>query len=346
MIRRLLLLAFALTWSATVPAARAPAAKPAEPPPAPTLELLELTPHFFMLVGAGANIGVQVGVNGMVLVNAGTAPLSPEVLTALKPLMVRDRPIRFIIDTSADADVVGGNAALAAAGRSVASSAGDVQRKVARPASILSRSEVLERLSAPPAKGVAVNSAGWPTEAFGEQRHAFYFNDEGIEILHLPAAHTDGDAVVFFRKSDVVVAGNLIDADHFPMIDVARGGSLQGEIDALTRIIELAIPPGPYYSGLHVEDEQPGGTFVIPGRGHVLRQVDVANYRDMLVIVADEVQGLIDQNKSLDEIKAADPAKPFKSRYGATSGPWTTDMFIEAVYKSLVAGKKPAEKTS
>jgi glyoxylase-like metal-dependent hydrolase (beta-lactamase superfamily II) len=169
-----------------------------------------------------------------------------------------------------------------------------------------------------------------------------YFNDEGIEILHQPAAHTDGDTIVFFRKTDVIVVGNTIDTDRFPVIDLARGGSLKGEIEALSRIIEMAIPPGPFVglpNGPNASAPQQGGTDVLPGHGRIYRQIDVVNYRDMVVIIRDIVQDMISRKMTLDQIKAADPAKPYRARYGATSGRWTTNDFVEAVYKSLTNAK-------
>jgi glyoxylase-like metal-dependent hydrolase (beta-lactamase superfamily II) len=199
-------------------------------------------------------------------------------------------------------------------------------------------------MSLPPAQGrpSPFPSEVWPSESFSERRRTMYFNDEGIEILHQPAAHTDGDTVVFFRKSDVVVAGNVIDTNRFPVIDLARGGSLKGEIDALNRIIELAIPPGPFVglpNGPTASNTQQGGTDVLPGHGRIYRQIDVVNYRDMVVIVRDIVQDMINKKMTFDQIKAADPAKPYKAQYGATSGPWTTNDFVEAVYKSLTDAK-------
>jgi hypothetical protein len=126
------------------------------------------------------------------------------------------------------------------------------------------------------------------------------------------------------------------------VIDRARGGSLKGEIDALNRLIEMAIPPGPFVglpSGSNATATLQGGTDVLPGHGRVYRQIDVVNYRDMLVIVGDIVQSMIDKKMTLDQIKAADPAKPYKARYGATSGQWTTSDFVEAVYTSLTSAK-------
>jgi len=306
------------------------------------LEVLQLRPNFHMIVGAGANIGVQIGPNGVVLVNAGTAEASGEVVAAVAKLT--NQPIRYIIDTSADPDVVGGNAELAKAGRNITSFAvGPNRTTVAGTdvdlARVFAHENILTRMRlAGPAGTAPFPSDVWPSETFEERRRTMYFNDEGIEILHQPAAHTDGDTIVFFRKSDVVVAGNIIDTDHFPVIDLARGGTLKGEIDALNRIIEIAIPPGPFVglpSGSNAAAPLQGGTDVLPGHGRIYRQIDVVNYRDMLVIVRDIVQDMINRKMTLDQIKAADPAKAYKARYGATAGPSTTNDFVEAVYKSL-----------
>jgi glyoxylase-like metal-dependent hydrolase (beta-lactamase superfamily II) len=310
------------------------------------LEVLQIRPNFYMIVGAGANIGAQIGPNGVILVNAGTAEASDEVVAAVKRLTTR--PIRYIIDTSADPDVVGGNAKLAGAGRNITSFAVGPNRMTilgtdVDAARVLSHESVLTRMrQAGPGGTAPFPSDLWPSDTFEERRRTMYFNDEGIEILHQPAAHTDSDAIVFFRKSDVIVAGNLIDTDRFPAIDLARGGSLKGQIDALNRIIEIAIPPGPFVglpSGRNATDTQQGGTDVLPGRGRIYRQIDVVNYRDMVVIVRDIVQDMIDRKMTLDQVKAADPAKPYTTQYGATSGARTTDDFVEAVYESLTTAK-------
>lgn len=159
-----------------------------------------------------------------------------------------------------------------------------------------------------------------------------FLNGEGIEVWHLPDAHTDGDSIVFFRRSDVVVAGNILDLRRFPVIDLARGGSVQGEIDALSRIVDLAIPSVPIVT-------REGGTLVIPGNGRVCDQFDVVEYRDMVVIIRDRIRALIQAGKTLEQVKAATPAAGFVRRYGSNTGPWTTDMFVEAVYKSLLREK-------
>ena len=166
-----------------------------------------------------------------------------------------------------------------------------------------------------------------------------YLNGEGIEVLHQPAAHTDGDVVVFFRRSDVVVAGDILDTTRFPVIDVARGGSINGEIAALNRLVELAIPSVPIVS-------REAGTLVIPGHGRVCDQLDVVEYRDMVTIIRDRVRDLIKAGMTLDQIKAASPARGYTRRYGSDSGPWTTNNFVEAVYQSLVQGEARERRPS
>ena len=160
-----------------------------------------------------------------------------------------------------------------------------------------------------------------------------YLNGEGIEVLYQPAAHTDGDAMVFFRRSDVVVAGDVLDTTRFPVIDTARGGSVQGEIAALNRLIDLAIPSVPIVS-------REAGTLIIPGHGRVCSQLDVVEYRDMLTIIQDRVLDLIKQGRTLEQIKAASPTKGYTRRYGADTGSWTTNNFVEAVYRSLAEAKR------
>jgi glyoxylase-like metal-dependent hydrolase (beta-lactamase superfamily II) len=184
------------------------------------------------------------------------------------------------------------------------------------------------------ATGPAAYPAGaWPTETFHYARKYMYMNGEGIEVLHQPAAHTEGDAFVFFRRSDVVMAGDVLDTRQFPVIDVERGGSIQGAIAALNRLSELAIPSGPIVS-------REAGTIVVPGHGRLCDQYDVIEYRDMVTIVRDRVRDLIAAGRSLEQVKAAAPAKGYVGRYGNERGAWTADRFVEAVYTSL-AKEKP-----
>ena len=294
-----------------------------------------MRPNFYLISGAGANIGVQIGPDGVVVVDTGTQDTSTAVLAEIRKLT--DRPILYVINTSADADCVGGNATIAKAGLSIFSGVSGprsdfVKAMTGGLASILAHENVLTRMSAPTGKASPFPSDAWPAEAFSTNRRYLYLNHEGIEVLHQPAAHTDGDSLVFFRSSDVVMAGNILDTTRLPVIDVEKGGGIQGEIDALNKLIELAIPSIPF---IFLE----GGTLVIPGHGRIYDQADVVEYRDMIVILRDVIQDMMKRGMTLDQIKASNPVLPYEKQYGAKSGPWTTNNFIEAVYKSLAAKK-------
>ncbi len=296
------------------------------------LDIVKLRPNFYMIAGAGSNIGVQIGSDGVVLVDAGAADKSPQVLAALKKLT--DLPIRYIIDTGAEPDHVGGNGNLAKAGQTIFVNAiGNAGFSNAMTnggaASVLAHDSVLRRMSAPTGKPALFPTEAIPTEAFFQDRKTLRMNHEGIEVLYQPAAHSDADSFVFFHASDVVAAGDVLDLTRFPIIDLAKGGSIQGEIEALNRLIALAIPSVPFVY-------QDSGTYIIPGHGRACEQQDVVDYRDMVVIVRDVIADWMKQGMSLEQIKAARPAKPFETQYGSKTGPWTTDMFVEAVYKSLM----------
>jgi len=290
------------------------------------LEVVKVRKNFYMIAGAGGNIGVQIGSDGIVLVNAGSAQASDRVLVELKKLT--DLHVRYIINTAAGADFVGGNEKLAKAGFTIFTNAlgntgfvGAMTNGGA--AAILAHESVLNRMTK-----ANYPAAAAPTEAFYASRKALRMNDEGIEVFHQPKAHSDADSFVLFRASDVVVTGDVVDMTRFPTIDLANGGTIDGEIAALNRLIELTIAPTPFiYKDV--------GTYVVPGHGRLSEQMDIVDYRDMVVIVRDNVAALKAQKKTLEQIKAARPALPYESRYGAKSGSWTTDMFIEAIYKSL-----------
>jgi cyclase len=297
------------------------------------LDVVQLRPNFYMIAGDGGNIGVQIGSDGIVLVDAGRGMASSQVLAALRKLT--ELPIRYIINTGADADHVGGNGTLAKAGLTIFTNVlgnPEVAKAMTNggAASILAHDSILRRMSAPTGKESAFPIESWPTEAFFQDRKYLRMNHEGIEVLHQPSAHSDADSFVFFRGSDVVAAGDVLDTTRFPAIDLARGGSIQGEIDALNRLIALAIPSIPFVY-------QEVGTYVIPGHGRACEQQDVVDYRDMVVIVREVVANLIKQGKTLDEIKAASPAKPFETQYGKQEG--VTNAFVESVYRSLIVKK-------
>jgi hypothetical protein len=199
-------------------------------------------------------------------------------------------------------------------------------------AAILAHDNVTQRMSAPTGQEPAFPVGSWPTEGYTGRLRSYYINDEGIQFVHQPDATTDGDSIVSFRQSDVIVTGEIFDLTHFPRIDVDKGGSIQGTLDALNRLVDLAIPPVPF-----PWKEQ--RTYLIPARGRLADQADLVEYRDMVTFIRDVVADLIQQGQTLEQIKRADPAKSFKARFGSESGPWTTDRFIEAVYTGLRARK-------
>jgi len=322
----LLIVLLALAATALTAAVRAQS-------PAGDVQVLQLRPNFYMLAGAGGNIAVQTGIDGVVVVDSGTAASAASVVAAIR--QITPAPIRYVINTNADPDHVGGNEALAKAGQTIM-----LTRAIALPSSflgsgpaaILAPEAVLRRMSAPTGQTSPYPPAAWPNEAFEGERKYLRLNGEPIEILRQPNAHSDADSIVFFRKSDVIVAGDLFDTTRFPVIDLRRGGSFQGTLAALNRIAEMAIPDVPIIS-------REESTLIVPGHGHVADQLDVVHYRDMMTIIRDHVQDLIKAGQTLEQVKAASPARGYTRRYGSDSGPWTTASFVEAVYESL-AGKK------
>jgi cyclase len=301
----------------------------AQPAPGANLELLQLRPNFYMIAGAGGNIGFQVGADGVVVVDSGTASSADAIVAAIKK--VTAQPIRYVINTSADPDHVGGNAKVAKAGQTLFTGnggAGLATNFLGGGASILSAEQVLTRMSGPSGKPSPYPVEAWPTESFNQPRKYMYLNGEGIEVFHQPAAHTDGDAIVFFRRSDVIVAGDVFDTRAFPVIDVAKGGSIQGEIAALQKLVDTAIPSVPIVS-------REEGTLIIPGHGRICDQLDVVDYRDMVTIIRDRIRDLMKQGLTLEQIKAASPARGYMRRFGSDSGSWTTNDFVEAIYQTM-----------
>ncbi len=308
-------------WAPRVDARQVPSAPGA-------LETIEVRPNFYVIVGAGGNIAVQVGPDGAIVVDSGSAAMADQVLAAIKKLS--PKPIRYIFNTSADADHVGGNEKLAAAGLSYNNNAQFVGGPSAE---VVAREEVLLRMGAPTGQQSAFPASAWPTETFTMNTKSMYANGEGIQAIHQPAAHTDGDSIVFFRRADVIVTGDLVDLRRFPVIDRDKGGSIQGEIAALNRLLVLAIPAMPL---VWQEDR----TVLVPGHGRLMDHAELTEYRDMVVIIRDVVQHMIDKGMTLPQIKAANPTEGFRAQYGSDTGPWTTDMFVEAIYQDLSGAAK------
>jgi glyoxylase-like metal-dependent hydrolase (beta-lactamase superfamily II) len=241
-------------------------------------------------------------------VDTGPAELRETLLAEIRKLS--DEPVRFIINTSMDSDHIGSNEALLKPSRSV-----QAQAEVA----LFAQDNVLQRETR---EGSGVPSGAWPTLTYLDGK-SFAFNGEAIQVFYEKAAHTDGDSVVLFRGSNVVSAGDIFLTTGYPVVNLERGGSIQGEILALNHILDLTVP----------RSMQEGGTMVIPGHGRLCDESEVADYRDMLTIIRDRVQDMLRKGKSLEEVKAARLSRDYDRRYSASA--WTGDMFVEAIYKSL-----------
>ena len=283
--------------------------------------VLRVQGNVYMLVGADGNVTVQVGEEGVLIVDTLREELSDRLLATIRELS--DGPIRYLISTHAHADNTGGNATIAQAGSNIAG--GNVLGAIAdagETAKIIAHENVLISMSA---AETPLPFAAWPTDTFFTDRKEVFFNGEAVQVLHQPAAHTDGDSIVFFRRSDVISTGDIFLTTRYPYIDRDKGGTYQGIIDALNRIIDLTVPA----------DRQEGGTMVIPGHGRLCDEADVVEYRDMLTIIRDRIRYLVEQGASLREVLDARPTLDYDGRYGADSGSWTTEQFIAAIYEEL-----------
>ncbi len=277
--------------------------------------------NVYMLVGDGGNIVVQVGNEGVFVVDTGTGARADKTLAAIRTLS--DKPVQFIANTSFLPDRTGGNAALRRTGAdpSVRGTFFSQQfRDAGVGATIMAHQNVQTRLDAAKRPADAV-----PSDTFLEERRRTFHNDDAIELLCQPNAITDGDSLVHFRRADVIVAGNIFTTTQYPFIDVAHGGTVEGEIKALNQILERTV----------FEHQGQGGTLVVPGHGYLSDEHEVVEYRDMVVIVRDRIRALVQAKATLEQVKASRPTADYDTRYGATTGPWSTDMFVEAVYRTV-----------
>jgi len=289
------------------------------------LHILPVQGSISMIVGDGGNITVQVGKEGVLVVDAGFAPLVPKLTAAIKTLS--DKPLRYIINTHFHGDHTGGNEALAKTGAIIAGGnfAGSTP-DIGNIATIVGHENVETRMSE---QKPAPSNDALPRDLYHTASKDMYFNGEGIEIIHIPDAHTDGDSFVYFRKSDVLSVGDIFTPQNYPIVDIDHGGSINGLIAGLNKIIEITIPA----------DKQEGGTYVIPGHGRLCDEADVVEYRDMATIIRDRFQDMIKKGMTLEQVRAAKPTRDYDPLYGATTGFWTTDKFVDAVYASLAKKK-------
>jgi cyclase len=276
----------------------------------------------FMLVGPGANTTVQIGRDGTFVVDTQTGAASASLLATIQRLS--DKPVRFIVNTTLDVDHIGGNEALAKSGSVLAG--GNTRPATVTGtggAPIFAHENLLNRLSesgAPP--------TSLPTDSYFVKQKDMFVNGEAVQLLHVPAAHTDGDTLVFFRRSDVISTGDVFTPDRYPAIDLSRGGSIEGVLAGINYILELAVP----------DFNEEGGTMVVPGHGRLCDESDVSDYRDMVTIVRDRVADMVKKKLTLAQVQAAKPTRDYDGVYARSE--YTGDMFVAAVYRSLTMPKK------
>jgi glyoxylase-like metal-dependent hydrolase (beta-lactamase superfamily II) len=301
----------------------------AQQPNAVHLQMLPVQNNIFMLAGAGGNITVQIGKEGVLLVDSGLAQMEPYVMEEIRKLT--NAPILYIINTHVHPDHVGGNEAmsgqksvLAGDSRNNARIEGDQALK------IIGHENVLNRMTTPVGKETPPLQYGLPEDEYATAFKDLRFNGEGIVIYHEPKAHTDGDSIVFFRASDVVSTGDIFTPGGYPFIDLERGGGINGEIDALDHILDLTIPG----------KTQEGGTYVIPGHGRLCDEADVVEFRDMVVIIRDRIRTMIGKGLTLAQVKDAKPTLDYDTEYINANSFVKADQFVEAIYKSLKESDK------
>lgn len=351
------LLAVALVAPSIRVAAQAPASS--------QIQVLPVRGNIYVLQGAGANITVSIGRDGVLMVDSGLASMGEQVLAAIRRLQteldLRDKPpgwgaetrssvadrnieapakpIRYIINTNVHPDHVGANELLRRSGMTF--TGGNVAGNIAdasEGAAIMAHEAVLNRMTSTEGGGTPAPADAQPTDTYytDTMKLSHFFNGEGVQLIHQPSAHTDGDTLVWFRGSDIIAAGDVFSTTTYPIIDVKQGGSINGIVEGLNRILRYCI----------AEFRTEGGTLVIPGHGRLSDSADVAYYRDMVTILRDRISAMVGRGLTLEQVKAARPTADYEPRYGATTGPWTTDQFIEAAYVSLGGGKAAASKTA
>ena len=315
------------------------------------IRVLPLRGNIYLLSGAGSNVVASVGKDGVMLVDTGAPAMADKVLAAVQDLSRRvtaapaaarncvgvsqgcswwssseflpttagpraPRPLGGIIYTSDDPDHIGGNEKIAAAGRTY----GVRNIDGTLPGAWVLAHENITLREARPGQATLL-----PNETYGSaEKKLNFFNGEAVVVTHMPAAHSDGDSVVYFRGSEVLVAGDVLDMTKYPVIDLARGGTIQGEVDALNWLLDVAV----------VEHMMEGGTLVVPGHGRMTDSADVAYYRDMVTIMRDRVAAMAKKGMTLDQIKAARPSRDYDGRFGKNPA-WTPSQFVESIFRTL-----------
>jgi len=315
------------------------------------LRVLPIRGNIFLISGAGANITASVGKDGVMLVDTGSAAMAEKTLAVVRDLSRRvtaavmplkscvgivqgcpwwsssellptttspraPRPISAIINTSDDPNDVGGNAIIGQAGHTYG--VRNLDNTTPGAAVVAHENATLRMSKAGLDTLIASESYG------GRDKKLNFFNGEGVVVTHPDSAHTDGDSIVYFRGSDVLAVGDVINMTNYPVIDAARGGTINGLVETLNWILDVCV----------VEHMMEGGTIIVPGHGRLMDTADAAYYRDMVTIMRDRVREMVKRGMTLEQIKAARPTRDYDGRYGKNPQ-WTPAMFVEAIYRTL-----------
>ena len=268
-----------------------------------TIKTISVAPGVHMLMGAGGNIGVSSGEDGVFLIDDQYAPLTKKILTAVKK--ISDKPIRFLLNTHWHFDHTGGNENLGNAGITIV--AHDNVRKT------MSVDQMLKAFNM---KVPASAKAALPVITFNDTA-TFHMNGETIHVRHLPPAHTDGDSFVHFKTANVIHTGDIYFNGLYPFIDIDHGGSIDGMINAAGEIVKVAGR----------------NTKIIPGHGPLSDKAQLAAYRNMLIKVRDRLRVAVKNNRTLEQVIAAKPTKDLDAKWG--KGFLKPAFFVKIVYSGM-----------
>ena len=264
------------------------------------IQTIPVAKGVYMLVGSGGNIGLSVGQDGAFLIDDQYAPLTDKILKAISA--VTDKPVRFLVNTHWHMDHTGGHENIGKGGTIIVAH-DNVHKRLAK-------GQFMKVFNAniPPSSPKAL-----PVITFADSV-TFHWNDETLEVVHARSAHTDGDAVIYFKSTNVVHVGDLFFNGIYPFIDAESGGSMEGVIAGVEEVLG------------RIDDK----TKVIPGHGPLGNKTDLKAYRDMLATVHESMTKLIEAGKNIDEIIAAKPTADFDAKWGG--GFLKPDQWVRIVY--------------